>query len=91
MAVVRWVLIALFPQQLWLMLLAQLLHAATFGIYHATAIALIQRYFPGSHQGKGQALYSSLSFGAGGAIGAFTAALSGSRWERAGSSSVRRW
>jgi PPP family 3-phenylpropionic acid transporter len=78
---IRWLLIALFPQHLWLMLIAQLMHAATFGIYHATAIALIHKYFPGSHQGKGQALYSSLSFGAGGALGAW---YSGLIWEQAG-------
>lgn len=79
-AAVRWLLIALFPQQLWLMLFAQVLHAATFGIYHASAIGLIHRYFPGRHQGKGQALYSSLSFGAGGAIGAWYSGLLWEQW-----------
>jgi MFS transporter, PPP family, 3-phenylpropionic acid transporter len=69
LAVVRWLLIGLFPEHLVVMLLAQCLHAATFGIYHAAAIQLIHTYFKGRHQGKGQALYSSLSFGAGGAIG----------------------
>jgi PPP family 3-phenylpropionic acid transporter len=69
LAVVRWLLIGLFPEHLGVMLLAQCLHAATFGVYHAAAIQLIHTYFKGKHQGKGQALYSSLSFGAGGAIG----------------------
>jgi PPP family 3-phenylpropionic acid transporter len=69
LAVVRWLLIGLFPEQLSVMLLAQCLHAATFGVYHAAAIQLIHTYFKGKHQGKGQALYSSLSFGAGGAVG----------------------
>ncbi|MBD3610581.1 MAG: MFS transporter [Gammaproteobacteria bacterium] len=82
-AAVRWMMIASWPGELYLMLIAQILHAATFGIYHATAIALIYKYFPGMHQGKGQALYSSLSFGAGGAIGAL---YSGYIWERVGSS-----
>ncbi|MEJ2392780.1 MAG: MFS transporter [Gammaproteobacteria bacterium] len=67
MAAVRWLLVALFPQFLSVMLVAQLLHAITFGVYHATAIGLIHQLFRGKHQGKGQALYSSLSFGAGGA------------------------
>jgi PPP family 3-phenylpropionic acid transporter len=71
LAVVRWLLIGLFPEHLSIMLLAQILHAATFGIYHAAAIQLIHTYFKGKHQGKGQALYSSLSFGAGGALGSF--------------------
>ncbi|MDX1593922.1 MAG: MFS transporter [Gammaproteobacteria bacterium] len=48
---------------------AQLLHAASFGVYHAAAIQLVHRFFPAPHQGRGQALYSSLSFGAGGALG----------------------
>ncbi|MCG6936347.1 MAG: MFS transporter [Proteobacteria bacterium] len=71
LAVLRWSLIGLFPEQPGVMLLAQCLHAATFGIYHAAAIQLIYTYFKGRHQGKGQALYSSLSFGAGGAVGSF--------------------
>lgn len=69
LAVLRWLLIGLFPEYLIVMLFAQCLHAATFGIYHAAAIQLIHTYFKGKHQGKGQALYSSLSFGAGGALG----------------------
>lgn len=71
LAVVRWLLIGLFPEHLSVMLLAQCLHAATFGIFHAAAIQSIHSYFKGKHQGKGQALYSSLSFGAGGALGSF--------------------
>lgn len=71
LAGVRWLLIGLFPEHLSVMLLAQCLHAATFGIFHAAAIQLIHTYFKGKHQGKGQALYSSLSFGAGGALGSF--------------------
>lgn len=84
-AAVRWLLIALFPQFLWLMLVSQIMHAVTFGIYHATAIALIHKYFPSSHGGQGQALYSSISFGAGGAIGAI---FSGMLWEPWGGSNV---
>lgn len=68
-AVLRWLLIGLFPEWLPVMLIAQVMHAATFGVYHATAIRLIHQHFTGRHQGKGQALYSSISFGAGGAIG----------------------
>lgn len=73
----RWVLIALFPQNLALLLLAQLLHAASFGTYHAAAIAWVHRHFTGKTQGRGQALYSSISFGAGGALGSL---LSGYLW-----------
>lgn len=71
----RWVLVGEFPDAMAVVLFAQLLHAASFGIYHAVAIQLIHRSFTGRHQGKGQALYSSLSFGAGGAVGSFLAGL----------------
>ncbi len=71
LAALRWMIIALYPQSLWLMVFAQCLHAASFGIYHAAAIQYIHGFFSGRHQGKGQALYSSLSFGAGGALGSF--------------------
>jgi len=71
LAALRWTLTGLLPENVALMLFAQLLHGATFGVYHAAAIHLIHIYFSGRHQGKGQALYSSLSFGAGGALGSF--------------------
>ena len=70
----RWIIIALFPMSFPLIIFAQVLHAATFGIYHAVAIQYIHQYFVAQHQGKGQALYSSLSFGAGGASGSLYAA-----------------
>jgi MFS transporter, PPP family, 3-phenylpropionic acid transporter len=81
LATLRWLLIAAFVESLAVMLFAQILHAASFGIYHAVAIGLIHRYFTGTHQGRGQALYSSLSFGAGGALGSLYA---GYLWDSAG-------
>ena len=83
LAIIRWTLIGKFPESIWIVLFAQLLHAGTFGIYHAVAIQLIHEYFTGKHQGKGQALYSSLSFGAGGALGSF---LSGYTYDYLGPS-----
>jgi len=71
LATLRWILIGMYPQFGAVMVFAQLLHAASFGTYHAAAIQMIHLYFTGKHQGKGQALYSSLSFGAGGAVGSF--------------------
>ena len=41
-------------------------------------IELIHRNFKGKLQGRGQAVYSAVSFGAGGAIGAL---ISGAYWE----------
>lgn len=77
----RWTLIAFFAAHPGVIVFAQLLHAASFGVYHAVAIALIHDSFQGRHQGRGQALYSSISFGAGGAVGSLYA---GYLWDSAG-------
>ncbi|WP_020680382.1 MFS transporter [Marinobacterium rhizophilum] len=82
LCVLRWLLIAWVPGHLPLMLLAQVLHAATFGCLHALGIGLVQQYFSERFQGQGQALLSSLGFGAGGACGALTAGL---LWDAQGS------
>lgn len=81
----RWVIVALYPSVMPLMILAQVFHAASFGLYHAVAIQLVHNYFVGQNQGKGQALYSSVSFGAGGAIGSLYA---GYTWESFGTTTT---
>ncbi len=77
----RWLMIGFGVDDPAILFSAQLLHAASFGIYHAVAIQLIHRFFKGKHQGQGQAMYSSVSFGLGGAVGALYA---GYLWEWAG-------
>ncbi len=80
LAGLRWLLIGWFPEELWVLAVAQLLHAASFGSFHASAIHMIHRYFRGSHQGRGQALYASVSFGAGGAAGTFASGFLWQQW-----------
>ncbi|MCU7921072.1 MAG: MFS transporter [Candidatus Thiodiazotropha sp. (ex Dulcina madagascariensis)] len=80
-AVIRWWLVGSASDNLPLVLLAQVMHAATFGVFHASAIHLVHHYFIGRHQGRGQALYSSISFGAGGAFGSL---MSGYLWSGIG-------
>jgi len=80
-ACLRWLLIGWGVDSSVIVTFAQLLHAASFGIYHAVAITLIHRRFTGRYQGTGQALYSGLSFGAGGAVGSL---YSGYLWDGAG-------
>lgn len=75
LTVVRWWLIGCYPDQVAILLLAQCLHAFSFGSAHAVAIEFIRRHFHGEIQGQGQALYSAVSFGAGGAVGAFISGL----------------
>ena len=72
-AVVRFLLLAWLAEVLWLVAIAQILHAATFGAFHAAAVAAVQRVFPQAAQARGQTLFSSVAYGAGGAFGAFTA------------------
>ncbi len=49
--------------------LAQLSHAITFAAHHAACITLIHRFFPDRLRGRGQALYTTLGYGAPGVIG----------------------
>ena len=80
-AVLRFVLIGLGVGSLAVLAFAQLLHGLTFGACHAAAIAAINRWFTGATRGRGQALYSSVAFGAGGLVGGL---FSGWLWDRIG-------
>lgn len=75
LTLVRWWLIGCYPDQGGVLLIAQCLHAFSFGSAHAVAIEFIRRHFHSDIQGQGQALYSAVSFGAGGAVGAFISGL----------------
>ena len=81
----RWFLIAWFPQQLPVILFAQTLHAVSFGVYHAAAIKLVNRWFLGNLQARGQAIYLGVSFGVGGGVGMLA---SGYLWDRLGGSTL---
>jgi PPP family 3-phenylpropionic acid transporter len=70
---VRFVLIGWAVEVLALLLLAILLHAATFGVFHAGSLAAVHRIFAGRLEARGQALYSSLTYGVGGAAGTLIA------------------
>ena len=82
-AVLRFLLIGWQVDTLWLLLLAQVLHAATFGSFHAAAVALVHHFFRGRHQSKGQALFGSVTYGAGGMLGGL---MSGPLWLHWGAS-----
>ena len=71
----RWLLLGNLAQYLPVLLLAQCMHAATFGAFHAACIHFVQRSFADRQQGQGQALYASLA-GIGGALGALYAGYS---------------
>jgi len=77
LAVLRFLLIGWAADSPVLLLFAQLLHGATFGAYHAGAVAVLIRWFAPQQQARMQGLYGSLSFGAGGMLGGL---LSGEAW-----------
>jgi PPP family 3-phenylpropionic acid transporter len=66
---VRFLMIAWGAESLWILLLAQVLHAATFGVHHSASVVTLQRWFAGPLQARGQALYISISYGLGGTLG----------------------
>lgn len=72
-AVVRFLILGWLADALWLVVIAQLLHAATFGAFHAAAVAAVHRVFPQAAHARGQTLFSSVTYGAGGAVGALAA------------------
>ncbi|MGZ5001093.1 MAG: MFS transporter, partial [Methylomonas sp.] len=85
LSVVRWLLIAYQVDSLPWVMIAQGLHAASFGVAHVVAMHLLYQYFGDHHQGKGQAFYASLSFGVGGMLGSL---YSGYFWEGLGAREV---
>jgi len=79
--VARFLAIGWLAHELWIVLLAQALHAATFGSFHAAAVAAAHRLFPEHAQARGQTLFSSASYGAGAAAGSV---IAGWAWQGGG-------
>ncbi|WP_296833163.1 MFS transporter [Thiomicrospira sp.] len=75
LTLIRWQMNIWGIESLSVMMLAQLLHAASFGLFHAAALHLIDSLFYGANRGRGQALYATASQGLGGALGALGAGL----------------
>lgn len=80
-AVVRFLAIGWGVHSVALLAAAQLLHAATFGAYHAASVAVVHRLFTGTLQARGQTLHSSASYGMGGVAGTL---LAGWSWSALG-------
>lgn len=80
-AIARFLMIGWGVGSLPILAVAQLMHAMTFGAFHAAGVAATHKVFRGGLQSRGQALYSSLGYGAGGAIGTVAA---GYAWQSLG-------
>ena len=68
-AIARFAMIGAGGASLAVLVVAQLLHAATFAAHHSASIMAMQRWFSGALQGRGQALFVSIAYGAGGTLG----------------------
>ena len=81
LAVLRFMLIGWAAEFIMLLVVAQLLHGASFGAHHAATMAALNRWFEPGQQARAQALYGSVAYGAGGLGGAL---LAGALWDSAG-------
>ncbi len=69
----RWVVMALLPTSLLWNLLAQISHAACFGLFQACTVMLAARFAPPGSGGRAQALLSAAGAGLGGIVGSLVA------------------
>ncbi|MFT7411228.1 MAG: PPP family 3-phenylpropionic acid transporter [Oleispira sp.] len=72
---IRWLMTAYFADNGFILIVSQCLHAFSFGLLHVVSIKYIAIFYPGKQQLHGQALYSGLGFGLGGALGAYLAGI----------------
>ena len=80
LAAVRFLAIGWLAGSLVALLVAQVLHAATFGAFHAASIGYVHKLFPGRLQARGQAIYGSIAFGLGGALGGLSSGYAWDGW-----------
>lgn len=74
----RWLIVFLFPQNLWLLFFAQSLHAMSFALFHSSAISYLHQLY--KNKTLAQQFFSGLTYGLGGLVGAL---LSGYVYEYA--------
>ncbi|MFM8624640.1 MAG: MFS transporter [Betaproteobacteria bacterium] len=77
---VRMAMTAAAADVLWILVLAQALHAITFAAHHTVCIAWLARHFPGALRGRGQALYTVIAYGLTGVLGGVIGGLVSSHW-----------
>jgi PPP family 3-phenylpropionic acid transporter len=74
----RFAMIGASEGALWVLVWAQLMHAATFGLHHSASMAVLHRWFEPAQQGRAQAAFIVVAYGLGGSVGGLTA---GWLWE----------
>lgn len=80
-AALRFAATGLAPQSLAVLLVAQLSHAFTFGLFHSACMQRAARLFPGRLLGQGQGLLYGLGSGVGGVAGSL---IAGWAWSAGG-------
>jgi PPP family 3-phenylpropionic acid transporter len=73
---IRWYIVGVGSAYFVVQLLAQTIHAFSFGLFHLIAMKVIFQHFSAEQQGRGQALYSTM-WGIGVAVGSI---LAGHYW-----------
>ncbi len=76
----RMVLTATWAELLWVLVLAQALHALTFAAHHTACVAMVSHHFPGRLRGRGQALYTVIAYGFPGVLGGLLGGLISERF-----------
>lgn len=71
----RWFLVAYYAQSLMLLAFTQLIHAASFALFHSASMIFISGHFTSCQQSRGQGIYLGGVYGVGGAIGAYLAGV----------------
>lgn len=69
----RWFLVAYYAESVWVLAFTQILHAASFALFHSASMVFISSHFTTCQQSRGQAIYLGGVYGVGGAIGAYVA------------------
>lgn len=72
---IRFLMIAFSGGSIVVIVLAQLLHAVTFGLHHSASMSLVRQWFPAQAQARGQAFYTMASYGLGGSLGGIAAGV----------------
>ena len=78
--VLRMALTASWADVLWVLVLAQALHALTFAAHHTASVAMVSHHFPGRLRGRGQALYTVIAYGFPGVLGGLLGGVISERW-----------
>ncbi|MBI4357190.1 MAG: MFS transporter [Gammaproteobacteria bacterium] len=80
---IRWLMIGYGISHFSIVLFAQLLHAASFGLLHIAAIQLVAEFFKGKYQAQGQAALACVGFGIGNTIGSVASGFTWANWGEA--------